>query len=356
MNGDYALRPRLKLSSRLLQIQVFILFFGWSLALIMPKLLSEIILAFLLFISIVAVFISGLHFNVKSIVLALSVVLFICFTFDALAYSAKTQRMYYVFLPSLFLVLFKHKEINRLLLHDRTIQFIVLIVGATLLVKCRGVVGLDRLQWENVLGLNVIAVSRYALILFVILQHSKFQGILRGVALIVQILLFVLLLSSQTRGILFPLFLSLFLIGLGRFGYIKTLIISIPVALLLKFHLSTRLEEFESVETIGRLINIQRGLELFQDVPFSGIGVDNWTLFSDSPYPHNILVEVLVELGLIGGSMILISYLGWIFKARNWYSLTRIEIISFCLIFDSLVSGNLSMNIQPILMASLGFL
>lgn len=322
----------------------------------MPKLLSEIILAFLLVISIVAVFISGLRFSRKSIILISSLLLFIVFTADALFYSQKIQRMYYVFLPSLFLIAFCHTEIKGRLFQDSIIQFLALTVGIVLLIKCVRVISLDRLQWENVIGLNVISVSRYALILLIVLNHNKFHSFFRGLVLIVQFLLFVLLLKAQTRGILFPLFLSFFFIGLGRLGYFKTLIISIPVALLLKFHLSTRLEEFESVETIGRLINIQRGLELFQDAPFSGIGVDNWTLYSNSPYPHNILVEVMVELGLIGGSMILISYLGWIFKARNWYSLTRIEIISFCLIFDSLVSGNLSMNIQPILMASLGFL
>ena len=356
MNGDYALRPRLMLSSRLVQIQVFILFFGWSLALIMPKFLSDIILGCLLLLSIVAVFLSGLRYNLKSLVLIFSIILFIWFTVDALVYSAKTQRMYYVLLPSLFLVIFNHKEINRLLLNDSTIQYIALIVGAALLIKCYRVVGLDRLQWENAIGINVITVSRYALIVLVILQRNKFHSFLRGVALIVQFLLFILLLMAQTRGILFPLFLSFFFIGLGQYGYIKTSIVSIPIVLLLRFYLSARLGEFESVETISRVINIENGLNLFVEAPFCGYGVDNWTLFSDSPYPHNILIEVLVELGLIGGSMILYLYFGWFFKVRNWCSLTRIEIISFCLIFDSLVSGNLSMNIQPIIVSALGFL
>lgn len=322
----------------------------------MPKIVSDTLLTILLFISLSSLLISGGNLNQKKVLLLCFVGLFIFQTFEALGDSRKIERMYYVFLPLLFIISVRPEEIKIRLLNDLAIQRIALFIGIVFVIKCYPVIGAERLLWEEIIGLNVISVSRYALILLLIINYKSYGKRLRLIALIVQILLLALIFLGQTRGILLPLGMCLLLSAIGRYGYIKSFVILPLVYIPSKIYLAARFQEFENIESVGRWINIQRGLELFRKAPLNGIGAGNWRLFSDTPYPHNIFVEVLVELGVIGGALIVFLYFGWFLKRRQWFSLTRIEILSFCLIADSMVSGNLSMNIHPILFAALGFL
>lgn len=81
-------------------------------------------------------------------------------------------------------------------------------------------------------------------------------------------------------------------------------------------------KRFSDLSGSGRLRIWANGLKLFEDNPFFGIGLYNFKYynllyFKDAHYMHNTYLEVLVENGLIGGSLLFVSILFFIVLKPN---------------------------------------
>jgi hypothetical protein len=109
----------------------------------------------------------------------------------------------------------------------------------------------------------------------------------------------------------------------------KVVLLFISVIFIIVFYLDTILQliienvnidrfnlvkaSVEDGSVLYRIIVLNKGLETFYDHPFTGLGIGSsgisLTGFDEVEYPHNLVVESLMELGIIGGIVYLAIYL-----------------------------------------------
>lgn len=341
------------LHSSILRIQAVAVFFTWILSLLIPSTISIVISGLLFCITLIAIFQSNWHFTKRDILLLILLALFALQLLPAVMVSTKALRIWYIFLPSCLIVLVNRNALRELILKDNRLQYFFLAGSILLVVRAFPAITLDRLNWESAIGLNVISVSRYSLILLLLLQPNLLDKKSRISVYLLLALLSFLFLSTQTRGLIIPLVISFTMVGIKRIGLIRTVLLAAPILFFLFEFMSHRLSELEHLETVGRVVNVQEGINLFVRNPIFGIGPDMWPKLFSSPYPHNIIIECLVELGLLGSLFILYTYIKFINIYIREIQLSRLEILTFCMLFDSLFSGNISMNILPMLLVVL---
>lgn len=103
-----------------------------------------------------------------------------------------------------------------------------------------------------------------------------------------------------------------------------------------------------------RIKFIKNSLEFWSDAPFLGFGIGSWpVLYNDvdkRQYPHNILLEILVELGLVGLflfiALIIYSFSFFLpFNSIGYYPMKiLILMLFFNTLLNSMVSGDIPDN------------
>ena len=114
----------------------------------------------------------------------------------------------------------------------------------------------------------------------------------------------------------------------------------------------TQLGMGDSVEV--RVQSYTHAIKYWNQAPFWGFGIGSWPVLYDSmdlrSYPHNIFLEILVELGLVG----VVLFSAFILKACSYVaplksiadkqiSITLLMLISFTLI-NAMISGDIPDN------------
>jgi O-antigen ligase len=92
---------------------------------------------------------------------------------------------------------------------------------------------------------------------------------------------------------------------------------------------------------LSRRHSILAGLEAFAEAPLLGVGIGGLARHGEREYPHNLVVEVAAELGVVGLAAFLAAlWFGW--RSRRGDGAGRL-LLAFCA-FSALVSGDLASN------------
>lgn len=117
--------------------------------------------------------------------------------------------------------------------------------------------------------------------------------------------------------------------------------------------LRIRFENFEGVD-YARMIRYDTALDMFYSSPLIGNGVGSFSIYFEGvdlrSYPHNLFLEVLSELGLVGLLNILLlislSVFSVYFSKKKSWNVANITVISLTIFFllNAMVSGDINDN------------
>ena len=163
---------------------------------------------------------------------------------------------------------------------------------------------------------------------------------------------FVIILYAGARQMIISVFLVLMIwvvLTFKKTGLIigAALILLIPAFYAASTALSTLFEstvEEGYVEGGGRGLWLLAGVQLFLDSPIWGVGFGRYNLLGNyDTYPHNLFVEILCELGIVGFVILLAVFLVMLYLGRRYF---RRYIYYFSgLFFMSMASGGMFDNI-----------
>lgn len=113
----------------------------------------------------------------------------------------------------------------------------------------------------------------------------------------------------------------------------------------------------------GRFTLWAHAYEMFEAHPFLGAGTGSFAAFNELNYPHNILLEIAAELGLVG-LIVIIGIVGALVftSLRAWYHSSSVKRVELALIVallvnaigNALVSGAIQDNMEVWLWGGLG--
>jgi O-antigen ligase len=176
------------------------------------------------------------------------------------------------------------------------------------------------------------------------------------------VLLFLTTLYTGSRqsifGFLLIVFVGYYLSRKKKYLLFLLIVAAIYLVLVYWFIVYMKIELFNVliksdnlIEASGRSNLIDRGIELFKQSPLFGVGYGRYSINSTYKiYPHNIFIELLCELGIIGSIAIWSSFLMpfrkviAIAKENKFSSLLIMLLLSFFV--RALVSSDFSTNIQ----------
>lgn len=183
----------------------------------------------------------------------------------------------------------------------------------------------------------------------------------RFVSLCIGILLLLATISTGSRGplfaILFALTIALFFARYFRKFRVRAIIVAGAVFTFATFLIvnsdSTGFERIEQSligsdgdSSTGRFQLWQAAVETIVDSPL-GVGWGGFSELSFSEYPHNVLLEILLEAGWLTGSAVIallfITFLKGVKESGSFLSMVIFSIYSFALInamFSSDINGN----------------
>ena len=158
----------------------------------------------------------------------------------------------------------------------------------------------------------------------------------------------VVFVRKGTKTLLYAsLFGSVVIVFLAAKGFFNTLLYRFGVL----FH-----EAGGGLSASGRIERFITALDIFKQNPIFGAGLGSFPIYYngiDLPdYPHNIVLEILAEFGLIGFVVfslyfLLTIYRGMIVKDRRWY-MSNLQLTVACLFIyylaNSMVSGDVNSN------------
>lgn len=158
----------------------------------------------------------------------------------------------------------------------------------------------------------------------------------------------VVFVRKGTKTLLYAsLFGSVVIVFLAAKGFFNTLLYRFGVL----FH-----EAGGGLSASGRIERFITALDIFKQNPIFGAGLGSFPIYYngiDLPdYPHNIVLEILAEFGLIGFVVfslyfLLTIYRGMIVKDRRWY-MSNLQLTVACLFIyylaNSMVSGDINSN------------
>tara|TARA_B100000214_G_scaffold141453_1_gene101127 strand:- start:6247 stop:7416 length:1170 start_codon:yes stop_codon:yes gene_type:complete len=254
--------------------------------------------------------------------------------------------------------IFTYQDVRRLFLTLLYFIFFLAILGVVIVSSST-----ERL---SVLGGGPIVFARWMIIGIIILFFLK-QKSLKNSILIIG--LFVLSISTGSRGPILSLLLTaviFFLLNFQNIFFKFIFIIFILTSFLFVFD-SLNIQEIGKTERLvtkdntsknARLYFAFRSLELLSIYP-TGVGIGNWQEYSNKTkkyhllkhdYPHNLILEVFSELGLLGGIVLLLVLLKSIYftffrmlrysKENSIYNL--LFYLQLFLLFNSMFSGDLN--------------
>lgn len=100
---------------------------------------------------------------------------------------------------------------------------------------------------------------------------------------------------------------------------------------------------FNDPNVTGRAAFIGAAVPLFLQAPLGGVGVGGFAVTDLAAYPHNLVVEIAAELGLLG----LLAYAAWLALAlRGAMSSPLLTALVVATTFYSLFSGSLASNVE----------
>jgi O-antigen ligase len=108
--------------------------------------------------------------------------------------------------------------------------------------------------------------------------------------------------------------------------------------------------EFSLLES-GRLNEYLRLTNIINDRLWLGCGIGNWQNYGTFAYPHNLIVEALGEMGLLG--LVLIGYFFYLFIKLDDLMIRSLSL--FCLI-NAMLSGSIIDNAFALILIELGTL
>ena len=128
---------------------------------------------------------------------------------------------------------------------------------------------------------------------------------------------------------------------------VAAMVLLVPVVYLASTSLSTLFEstvEEGYVEGGGRGLWLMAGVQQFLDNPVLGVGFGRYNLLGNyDTYPHNLFIEILCELGLVGFVVLLAVFLVMLFLGRQ--NIKRYIFYFAGLFFMSMASGGMFDNI-----------
>lgn len=223
----------------------------------------------------------------------------------------------------------------------------------------------DRL---SVLGGGPIVFARWMNIGIIIIFFLQKKLSMKFILLM--LFFFMLSLAAGSRGPILSLFITVLLYLVLNFKKlffpILVIIISIgSIFIFTNFQTSVlgvgkteRLVTKDSRSKNARLVFIDRSFDLVKGYPF-GVGLGNWQIYANQydathllkhQYPHNLLLEIFVELGCLPGTLfliLLIKVLFFSYKRMHKYNCHKntfyhlLFYLQFYLILNSFLSGSL---------------
>ena len=101
-----------------------------------------------------------------------------------------------------------------------------------------------------------------------------------------------------------------------------------------------------AIEAGGRSIHFITGMKYFYENPLNGIGIGFHDYGNKATYPHNIFIEILAEVGVLGLLIILLALTFSIVKnTRNKKINTNNQLLILPFLIRAMVSGSLTTNI-----------
>lgn len=98
------------------------------------------------------------------------------------------------------------------------------------------------------------------------------------------------------------------------------------------------------VDGSGRGPWMLRGIELFTQNPVTGVGYGRYNIFGEyGTYPHNMIIEILAETGIVGLMSLLIISIYYV--SKNTQAFMIVLYLFIALLLRSMVSGGLDDNI-----------
>ena len=339
-------------------------FFGINLSIIFS--VSFLLLSIPLLFSIKRV----KHFNTKRlfyyfllIIIILPPMLCLYFDYDTFGFE-KYFNFIFIVIPLVIIVVetFKYNDVR--IFFKILLGFIIVLSLIGLLVVLNSS---DRL---SVLGGGPIVFARWMNIGLIILFFIK-QSSLNKKNILLMLFFLVLSLAAGSRGPVFSLaitfavyfflnfqkvflrvlFFSFLIVSIAFFSGINTSILGIGK--------TERLVTKDNRSKNARMVFASRSFDLMSHYPL-GVGLGNWQVYANKikpthllkhQYPHNLVLEIFVELGIISGILFLILLLKILFyNYKKMYSNKNNEhsfypllfYLQFYLIINSFFSGSLN--------------
>ena len=339
-------------------------FFGINLSIILS--VSFLLLSIPLLLSIKRV----KHFNTKRlfyyfllIIIILPAMLCLYFDYDTFGFE-KYFNFIFIVIPLVIIVIetFKYNDVR--IFFKILLGFIIVLSLIGLLVVLNSS---DRL---SVLGGGPIVFARWMNIGLIILFFIK-QSSINKKSILLMLFFFVLSLAAGSRGpvlslaitfavyfflnfqkvFLRVLFLSFLIASIAFFSGINTSILGIGK--------TERLVTKDNRSKNARMVFASRSFDLMSHYPL-GVGLGNWQVYANKikpthllkhQYPHNLVLEIFTELGIISGILFLILLLKILFynykkmylnknNEHSFYPL--LFYLQFYLIINSFFSGSLN--------------
>ena len=224
----------------------------------------------------------------------------------------------------------------------------------------------DRMAIRELYSINPIGISRVFGMVFIVaflyLINTKKLYSIAGLSLQMTASGYILILGAS-RGPIIAVFISLLTYILLKSDNIGTLLKGLMVTVLVvlvslffasqySFGILDRFYELSNYESMGRYTRFQMAAGILSnpDVWLFGLGTDGFDHLTDMNYPHNIIIEMLVEYGILGilSLLILLAYgaycCNYLIKENTDTSLHFLPVIFIYLVFNAMVSGNIFAN------------
>ena len=339
-------------------------FFGINLSIIFS--VSFLLLSIPLLFSIKRV----KHFNTKRlfyyfllIIIILPPMLCLYFDYDTFGFE-KYFNFIFIVIPLVIIVIetFKYNDVR--IFFKILLGFIIVLSLIGLLVVLNSS---DRL---SVLGGGPIVFARWMNIGLIILFFIK-QSSLNKKNILLMLFFLVLSLAAGSRGPVFSLAITFAVYFFLNFQkvFLRVLFFSFLIASIAFFSgINTSILGIGKTERLvtkdnrsknARMVFASRSFDLMSHYPL-GVGLGNWQVYANKikpthllkhQYPHNLVLEIFVELGIISGILFLILLLKILFyNYKKMYSNKNNEhsfypllfYLQFYLIINSFFSGSLN--------------
>ena len=339
-------------------------FFGINLSIIFS--VSFLLLSIPLLFSIKRV----KHFNTKRlfyyfllIIIILPPMLCLYFDYDTFGFE-KYFNFIFIVIPLVIIVVetFKYNDVR--IFFKILLGFIIVLSLIGLLVVLNSS---DRL---SVLGGGPIVFARWMNIGLIILFFIK-QSRINKKNILLMLFFLVLSLAAGSRGPVFSLAITFAVYFFLNFQkvFLRVLFFSFLIASIAFFSgINTSILGIGKTERLvtkdnrsknARMVFASRSFDLMSHYPL-GVGLGNWQVYANKikpthllkhQYPHNLVLEIFVELGIISGILFLILLLKILFyNYKKMYSNKNNEhsfypllfYLQFYLIINSFFSGSLN--------------